>query len=610
MEYYISKLLLLAILVTKSSQTLFEWKGAAETGREYAVGDPPPRPPRLPPNSTCTFGPLLQNVSCSAAHNYFHEFNPIVEARGQVVSWKNDACSTNDDEKLFSLMLINGETEINVVNDISKPNEENQLPIIVFVDRGKCSFADKIHSILSSIKHRQFKVVAIVLVDLPSSEELLPPGLGEAHNIHVPVVMIAHQSALEIFTQIKNNDDDVIIDDVSDVMEGNVILVSASIDSLRGKLSCQCAVESPEVMHEFHFMHREGVKERLDFLVDEGKRALMSFSPVRTLNTMKHYAQQIPVHSTIGVSQALLDDFVKDVLPLFPGPIILVTTDYNSDRSAPKPFDLDHSWLLDAPHLVSHWFSDNWATTVPKKKHDRLTLLPIGINDRHVINSHGDRRLLLNAVNTVSENSRRPAIAMANFHHSEKLGWWTNPASGVCCDRLDAWHNLNGSMSSSNTNFISIDNHDHEDDEDKKSSLDKECLVETSTSEESPIKFLNFSDPYSTWLQHSNFAFEICPHGNGIDTHRTWEALMLKTIPIVKTSSLDPLYEDLPVVIVSSWSELIGTKGYENMKTWQFKLAPLFEESPFKEKLHDYLTVEYWVKLIKQKQSEVMSFDS
>ena len=31
-----------------------------------------------------------------------------------------------------------------------------------------------------------------------------------------------------------------------------------------------------------------------------------------------------------------------------------------------------------------------------------------------------------------------------------------------------------------------------------------------------------------------NYMFVICPEGNGIDTHRMWEALYLRTIPIIK----------------------------------------------------------------------------
>jgi hypothetical protein len=50
--------------------------------------------------------------------------------------------------------------------------------------------------------------------------------------------------------------------------------------------------------------------------------------------------------------------------------------------------------------------------------------------------------------------------------------------------------------------------------------------------------------------------FVVSPLGRGLDCHRTWEALYLGVIPIVKKSSLDPLYEGLPVLIVNDWSEV------------------------------------------------------
>jgi hypothetical protein len=48
----------------------------------------------------------------------------------------------------------------------------------------------------------------------------------------------------------------------------------------------------------------------------------------------------------------------------------------------------------------------------------------------------------------------------------------------------------------------------------------------------------------------------LSPHGNGLDCHRTWEALALGCIPIVKSSGVDPLFEGLPVWIVHEWSEV------------------------------------------------------
>lgn len=50
------------------------------------------------------------------------------------------------------------------------------------------------------------------------------------------------------------------------------------------------------------------------------------------------------------------------------------------------------------------------------------------------------------------------------------------------------------------------------------------------------------------------YKFCVSPPGRGIDVHRTWEALMVGTIPIVMSSPLDSLYEKLPVVIVDDFS--------------------------------------------------------
>lgn len=66
------------------------------------------------------------------------------------------------------------------------------------------------------------------------------------------------------------------------------------------------------------------------------------------------------------------------------------------------------------------------------------------------------------------------------------------------------------------------------------------------------------------WKKKGEYAFTISPQGNGLDCHRTWEDLALGCIVIVKTSSLDCLYERLPVVIVNDWDEV--TK--ENLEKW------------------------------------------
>lgn len=54
---------------------------------------------------------------------------------------------------------------------------------------------------------------------------------------------------------------------------------------------------------------------------------------------------------------------------------------------------------------------------------------------------------------------------------------------------------------------------------------------------------------------YSDHKFVLSAHGGGLDCHRTWEVLLVGSIPIVKTSSLDSLYQDLPVIIVKDWQE-------------------------------------------------------
>jgi FkbM family methyltransferase len=53
-----------------------------------------------------------------------------------------------------------------------------------------------------------------------------------------------------------------------------------------------------------------------------------------------------------------------------------------------------------------------------------------------------------------------------------------------------------------------------------------------------------------------NHKFMICPEGNGIGTHRTWECLYLGTIPIEKRSINNSFYTDLPICFVDEWSDI------------------------------------------------------
>lgn len=70
-----------------------------------------------------------------------------------------------------------------------------------------------------------------------------------------------------------------------------------------------------------------------------------------------------------------------------------------------------------------------------------------------------------------------------------------------------------------------------------------------------------------------NHPFVVCPEGNGIDTHRTWECLYLNTIPIEKRNINNQFYTDLPILFVDDWSEITEKFLYDSYmqmseKTW------------------------------------------
>jgi hypothetical protein len=58
-------------------------------------------------------------------------------------------------------------------------------------------------------------------------------------------------------------------------------------------------------------------------------------------------------------------------------------------------------------------------------------------------------------------------------------------------------------------------------------------------------------------MQMAKHKFCLCPRGNGIDTHRFWEAQYLNTIPIVLSRDWTPAYSNLPILVVDSWEDLL-----------------------------------------------------
>lgn len=158
-----------------------------------------------------------------------------------------------------------------------------------------------------------------------------------------------------------------------------------------------------------------------------------------------------------------------------------------------------------------------WYAQNVDYKHEKLIPIPIGIANS--IWPSGDTKILNNVI---LQNNKKQQLIYANFNIR------TNPKQRKYCLRYIR------------SRFAD--------------SLEKNVCFET----------------YLTNLSKSYFS--ICPLGNGIDTHRIWESLYVKTVPIVEnTYNISYMIQkyNLPIITIDDWSQLpnleLNLKIYNNM---------------------------------------------
>jgi hypothetical protein len=72
------------------------------------------------------------------------------------------------------------------------------------------------------------------------------------------------------------------------------------------------------------------------------------------------------------------------------------------------------------------------------------------------------------------------------------------------------------------------------------------------------LEFLPGLPALENFERLAKYKYCICPEGNGVDTHRLWEALYLKCIPIVIDSPFIRVIQkqaNIPLVVLSSWDD-------------------------------------------------------
>ena len=276
-----------------------------------------------------------------------------------------------------------------------------------------------------------------------------------------------------------------------------------------------------------------------------------SFTPHSSIRQLINYPQLEKIKNiknpSIYICSSAIPHFINAMLPLIDFSFILVSGD--CDETIPNEILKNNDFInLINDKRIIHWFCQNMTLD-----HSKITKIPIGL-DYHTltlrplwgpISSCKDQEKMLIMIKEKSVpfyNRNIKCYANFQFSMDTKLGY----------DRKNAFQKIN-----------------------------KELVYY----EKSKVTRL------ITWNKQKDFAFVICPHGGGLDCHRNWEALCLGCIPIVKTSKIDNLYKDLPVLIVKDWNLIDNNLLQNTINNYKKK----FENHEFN---MEKIKLSYWTNLI------------
>lgn len=204
--------------------------------------------------------------------------------------------------------------------------------------------------------------------------------------------------------------------------------------------------------------------------------------------------------------------------------VFFVKTDYldtffNSSLLSEKKFILlthNSDYNINSNHItyIEHPFLEKWYAQNVNFEHQKLIPIPIGIANSEW--SHGDISVL---ESVMQSNFEKKQLMYANFNI--------------------------------NTNY-------------KQRSY---CLKFI------PNKYIENNVPFRTYLEHTAQSyFSICPLGNGIDSHRIWESLYLKTVPITESTyniSYLKRKNNLPILLIDNWADIsnlnLNDNTYKNL---------------------------------------------
>jgi len=276
-----------------------------------------------------------------------------------------------------------------------------------------------------------------------------------------------------------------------------------------------------------------------------------SSEPVSSITTLKGYDfSKIKNGSTVYITGSAIPAFVE-TMKTISYKIILVSGD--CDESIYKdvfPSEEDFLRFIEGEKII-HWFSQNCTTNHPK-----VSKIPIGL-DYHTIST---KETSWGPKSTPKEQEKmlKDIKEKSRPFDSRKISAYSN-----------FQFNIGGVFG--NERHLAIKD------------IPKDCVFYET----------NKLSREDTWKNQTEYAFVVSPSGNGLDCHRTWEALCIGCIPIIKSSPLNELFEDLPVYIVDSWADI--SMG---------NLQRIVEEFKNKKFNYDKLKLSFWMNKIRNMQRD------
>ena len=213
---------------------------------------------------------------------------------------------------------------------------------------------------------------------------------------------------------------------------------------------------------------------------------------------------------TIYICTDALLNFSHNFVDQIQNPYVLVTGDSDTPITNPLIQHESIRKILNDPKLIN-WYAQNMVADHPK-----LHQIPIGM-DYHTMwerpgtwglsqqSPFAQERALINTLANAPAFADRYFAGYCNWHFAIDRG-----------DRQQCLEKIEKSI----------------------------CLIEK-----------NHLPRISSWQRQAECMFVISPEGAGIDCHRTWEAILLGCVPVLKKSPFTKLLEQLPVVLLDDWSE-------------------------------------------------------